>query len=359
MSRSYRKTSIKDVARKAGVSTTTVSCFVNGREAVCGPQTAERIRQAIAELHYTPSSLTRGLRHGATRTIGVCLLSPHDPSLRFGSVFFDRLWRGVVAGADGSDYSLLHYSDSVRNGTRCDALLDGRADGVLLMSADVERAEVLSRAGLPAVLTNRAGPIPDGCGAVCSDENQTVALALDHLWDLGHRRIAYLAGPVRAASPPEFMPEPVDDVALYRLASYERQMKLWGVLDPALVAYADAWWDEKGRIASEIARLYALSDRPTALVCGSDLIALAALRAVQTQNWRVPAQLSVVGVDDLSEARSAPVPLTTVRVPIEDVGREAVSNLLRLMDGQPLIACRSVLPVCDLVVRASTARVPR
>src|SRR5689334_9970529 len=116
--RRFRKATIKDVAQHAGVSTTTVSYFVSGRESVCSPDTAQRIREAIETLHYTPSSLTSGLRQQSTTTIGLCMYHPFDVELVFGNPYFERLLRGVMYQADVEKYALLHYPFHIRSATR-------------------------------------------------------------------------------------------------------------------------------------------------------------------------------------------------------------------------------------------------
>lgn len=357
--RAYRKSSIKDVARLAGVSTTTVSYLMNGREDVCAPETAARIRTAITELQYTPNSLTRGLRQGATRTIGVCLYSPLDPEIRFGNLFFEQLWRGIVRETDVIDHSLLHYPLSVREGSHSDGFLDGRVDGLLFHGLDDARAEKVIRAGLPAVVLTRSVDLPDGCGTVYADEGQTIALALDHLFALGHRRIAHLAGPVVPNPDVDPIQKKADHIALARLSAYSSQMRQAGHYDPRLVGYADSWRDAAHKVGKIVAAWRALPDPPTAVVCANDALAAAVVAAASTIGLSVPEALSVVGIDDSPEARNAAVPLTTVSVPIEEIGREAVRCLLRRMNGEPAEACRVALPVTDIVIRNSTGRCHR
>jgi DNA-binding LacI/PurR family transcriptional regulator len=343
--RPFQKASIKDVARRAGVSTTTVSVFVNGREDVCAASTAERIRRAIAELNYTPNSLSRSLLRGATRTLGACLYNPLDHEVRFGGEFFERLWRGIMRETDVADYSLLHYPVGVRTGSAVEAFLDGRVDGVLFHGGHDERHGKVARAGMPVVLLTRSRELPDGCGAAYADEARTVAVALDHLRGLGHRRIAHLAGPRTAA-----------DVALWRLEAFVEQQRARGEFDPALLWHADAWRDDSGeKAAAAVAAWRSLPEPPTAVFCANDALAVSLMKAASASGWPVPDGLSVVGVDDSAEARQAPVPLTSVAVPVEEIGREGVRCLLRLMDGEPAEACRSALPVTDIAVRGSTA----
>src|SRR5579862_7113749 len=164
--RQFRKATIKEVAARSGVSTTTVSNFVSGNTNVCSLETAERIREAITALQYVPSSLTRGLRQRAARTIGVCLPNPLDPGVSFGYSFLARIWRGIVQAADLADYALLHYPASIRESESGSVFLDGRVDGILLSTGDNVRAEQLAAAGMPTILLTRSLDIPEGCGAV-------------------------------------------------------------------------------------------------------------------------------------------------------------------------------------------------
>lgn len=355
MPRVFRKPSIKDVAQRAGVSTTTVSYFMNGREDVCAPETAERIRTAIADLQYTPNSLMRGLRRGATHTIGACLYSPLDPELLYGTAFFERLWRGIVRETDAVDYSLLHYPMSARAGKNSDAFLDGRVDGMLFHGPDRARAARVIQAGMPAVVLVRSQDLPEGCGAAYANEVQTVDLVIDHLLSLGHRRIAHLAGPARLYPNPDTGNDEPDETAVLRLAAYTTRMEAAGYYDPTLIAFADSWRDLENRAASFVATWKAMPDPPTAVFCANDALAIAVLSAAVALRISVPETLSVVGVDDSAEARAAAVPLTSVAVPVEEIGRESVRSLLRLINGEPAEACRVALPVTEIVVRGSTA----
>jgi DNA-binding LacI/PurR family transcriptional regulator len=356
--RQFRKATIKEVAARAGVSTTTVSNFVSGHKNVCSSETAERIRQAISALHYVPSSLTRGLRQGASTTIGVCLPNPLDSDVSFGFFFLERLWRGIMAQADVENYSLLHYPRSVRYDTSISAFLDGRVDGILLHAHDNARAVHLTAAGMPTVLVTLSLDIPDGCGAAWADEAQTVDLALQHLWSLGHRRIAHIAGPVgaRAVGPAgatDARNAGGADIAIQRLDGYSAWMRERHAYDPALIAYAQGWAAPQADPFLQTWR--SLKQPPTAVFCANDAQALDVIAAAQRLGWRVPEALSVVGVDNSHEARDCDPSLTSVEVPMDAVGREAMRALLRLIRGAPIEQCRVALPVTDLIVRRSTA----
>jgi len=249
-----RKPGIKDVALRAGVSTTTISCFLNGNTSVCAPETAKRIRAAVDELQYVPRALSYGLTRGSTRIIGVCLHSPLDHELRFGRQFFERIWRGIIQETDATNHSLLHYPLHVRTGSSTEVFMDGRVDGVLFHGDhELARAAEVARAGVPVLLLTKSRGLPSGCGAVYANEQQTVTLAMEHLYSLGHRRIAYLAGPVDGY-PQMDIPERTSDPATLRLTAYIGTQKMAGVFDPALVGYANSWQDDQGKVTPIVTR---------------------------------------------------------------------------------------------------------
>lgn len=343
--RRFQKATISDVAQRAGVSITTVSVFVSGRESVCSPKTAERIRSAISDLHYTPSLLVSSVQGRATTTLGVCMSSPLDPNLTYGNFFYERLWRGVIAQADQEDYSLLHYPVSFRESGRIDAFLDGRVDGVLYHSrahaAADDRPVRLIQAGMPTVLLTRSHDLPEGCGAAAADEFCTADLGLSHLWERGHRRIAHIAGPIGLGA----------DIALGRLEAYRAWMQERNAYDPVLEAHAGGWHDE--HVAEIITFWMSLPVPPTAVFCANDALALSVISVIRAQGGSVPGDLSVIGVDNTA----AEAGLTSIEPPNEMIGREAVRALVRLIQGKPLEECRVLVPVTNLMVRESTAAI--
>lgn len=356
--RRFRKATIKDVALRAGVSITTVSRFVSGFEDVCSAETAERIRSAVSTLNYTPSSLVSGMQKQTTATLGVCMFNPLDQHVAYGGLFFERLWRGILSEANQRDYSVLHYPGSVRDGARCEPFLDGRVDGVLYHAhtRGNTRPARLAMAGMPTVLLTRSLDLPEGCGSAYADESGTADLALSHLWSLGHRRIAHVAGPSEEAADLERQTE-VDDIAVQRLEAYRAWMQRRGVYDEALIAHARGW---TGAHVPEIAAAWAaMPEPPTAVFCANDLLALAVIAEAQRRGLRVPEELSVVGVDNSNAARDSGIPLTSVEVPVEEVGRQSVNALFRLMQGAPIEECRIALPVTEIVVRSSTGPLSR
>jgi LacI family repressor for deo operon, udp, cdd, tsx, nupC, and nupG len=322
----YKKSTIKEVAALAGVSTTTVSYFVSGREDVCSAQTAERIRKAVAELHYTPSSLVVGMQKSTQRAVGALISSPWDPDVDFAGFFYERIWKGIYEEADRVDYSILRYAANVRYSDKAETFLDGRVDGLLFHDhvVDNDRPEKIANAGLPIVLLTRSINIPDSCGAVYSDGVALMRLALDRLSELGHRRIAHLAGPVGLAS--------VDDIAVERIRGYEIWMNGHGGYDPALLRSTDAW--HGADVIAHLEEWRSLDNPPTAVLCANDDIAVSAIEAARQIGWIVPSELSVVGIDNSSDPRVLSFNLTTIDPHIDRVGSEGLKCVLNIIGGE-------------------------
>jgi DNA-binding LacI/PurR family transcriptional regulator len=346
--RAFKKSTINDVARHAGVSTTTISYFVNGRTSVCSPETALRIRDAIDKLHYTPNSLTKGLRQKRTNTIGVCVLNPLEPGLQYGASYFEQLWRGILHQADAERFSLLHYPSAVRdNRDEWDVFLDGRVDGVLFHSGHDLHVRRVAEAGMPIVVIDSARNLPEGAGSAYSDARGTANLALAHLWDLGHRRIAHIAGPLDAGRG-----ENPGDLAVRRYEAYLEWTRSRSVLDLDLVGWAGSW--ERISDSGFIDRWNSLLDPPTAVFCANDALAIAFIDHIKRSGSDVRGRYSIVGIDNLESARVSDPPLTSVQVPVEEIGRQAVRSLLGVLRGCPLDQCRVAVPVTEIVMRQST-----
>jgi LacI family transcriptional regulator len=377
------KCTIKEVASHAGVSVATVSGLVNGNERICSASTAERIRRAISELHYVSGPTVRGASHKATRTVGVCVENSCDvqPGWDARNGYHERVWRAFIREADIADYALIHYPASVRRGESSDAFLSGRIDGLLFGARRTDdRPHALVEAGLPTVILNRASNLPAGSASVCTDEYDTASLALSHLWDYGHRRIAHLSGPVmlplvgyggeippkRCSSAHAFDPEAVpSDVASRRCEAYIAWMAGRRAYDPALLAFGCSWMygDAEDALASWLSN----DAPPTAIWCGNDDLALEVIHVARSRGLDVPRDLSVVGVDDRAVAAEASPALTSVDIPAELLGREGMRLLVRLMDDSDCDddvfgVQRRIpisIPVTNLVVRSSTAPVAK
>lgn len=310
-------------------------------------------------LQYTPNSLTRGLRKAELVTLGVWMQYPPEDDLAFGTMYLDQLWRGIIQQADIENYSVLRYPHACPVAPTGEAFLDGRVDGVILHDHNNTCAEYLIKAGMPAVLIDREHGLPGGCGAAYMSQADLVNVALSHLWNLGHRRIAHIAGPVGERAHGAESPHVAsafgwpDHVAVSRLDSYCDWMKTRGQYHPDLIGYAQAWSAPQ---ADEILKRWiSLEKPPTAVFCANDDQAIDLMGAAARLSVNVPNDVSVVGVDDSLNARSHAPQITSVRIPMFQVGQGAVRALLRLLNGAPIEECRIEVPGTQISARQSTA----
>lgn len=326
---------IRDVARRAGVSVGTVSNVLNERGSV-NAATAELVRGAIAELGYIRNDAARQLRAGRSRGIGLVVLDVANP-------FFAAVARGAEArAAEDGKVVLLGSSehDVRREEAYLELFLEQRAAGVLLSPAagDDAGAERLVAAGIPVVLVDR--PSRTGIASVTVDDEQGGYLAVSHLLARGRRRIVFVGDPTTTLQ--------VRD----RLSGARRAV----AADPGAtldVLPAAEMTVLAGRAAGE--RLRDRPDRPDAVFAANDLLAVGVLQALtMLSDIRVPDDVAIVGYDDIDFAAAAVVSLTTVRQPAEALGRTAADLVLRQAAGPLAPEDATVRFHPELIVRAST-----
>jgi LacI family transcriptional regulator len=328
--------SVKDVAARAGVSLGTVSNVLN-RPAQVSDQTRRRVLAAIDELGFVRNDAARRLRGAGSRTLAYVVLDAANP-------FFTDVARGVQDAADTAGL-VLYLCDSGQGIARQNAYLDlleqQRVLGVLITPLDPHdpRISTLSGRGMPVVLVDRvAGP---GLCSVSVDDVLGGELAASHLLETGHRRIAFIGGPRRIGQ--------VAD----RITGAERAIAAVGTGE-LLVMETETLNIAEGRRAGERLAGLPASRRPTAAFCGNDLVALGLLQQMVHLGIRVPADLAIVGYDDVEFAQAAAVPLTSVSQPRHLLGRTAAELLLAEANGDPGHEHRQVVFSPELVVRAST-----
>ena len=309
---------IGDVARRAGVSTATVSRVLAG-VGRARPETQERVLEAARELGYRPSGVARSLKLRTTRTLGLIITDIENP-------FFPQLVRAVedVAREHGFALLLCNATDDLdREASYLDLLVDRRVDGVVIAVSGLgaRHREWLAEPPLPVVLVNTvAAGLPHS--AIASDNVDGGRQAAAHLLDLGHRRLGVLtAGPRNADAPA-------------RVAGVRRALEERG-LDPDTIAIVV---DEPGVGGGEAALCRLLDEAPgtTGVVAYNDLMAIGAMRAIRASGRAVPGDISVVGFDDVAIAAYTDPPLTTISQAIGDLGRWAVERLVeRIAAGEP------------------------
>ncbi|WP_432562050.1 LacI family DNA-binding transcriptional regulator [Kineococcus sp. SYSU DK003] len=329
-----RPPTILDVARAAGVSSATVSRVVNGTPSV-NEVLAERVRATVRELDYVPSGTARSLSSGVTRTVAMLV-----PDL--GNPMFHQVFQGLHTAAAADGYLVLVADSQEDAGKEAVLVRDARkrCDAAVLCAprmGDAELADVL--AGLaPAVVVNRESGVPGVCSVSVDYEAGIVAVA-EYLISLGHRRLAYLAGPSRSAS------QRARERGLARIATQHP-----GV---AVVQLPCGSTMEDGYQAWPAVEASGAS----AVMAFNDVVALGLLGRLGEQRVRVPEQLSVTGFDDIMFARFSSPSLTTVSVDLPGTGRVVWATLRAAIDGQAARPSTVFRP--QLIVRGSTGVAPR
>ena len=330
--------SIKDIARAARVSHSTVSRALRGSPLV-NPKTAARIRRIAEKLGYLPSALGRSLKTRQTMTLGVVVNTIADPVMA-------ELVAGIQEVANRAGYSILlaeSHAEPERELRAVRSLLEHRVDGVLAAASRVgpEYRSLLEPIGVPIVLINNQHPQPYR-HAVSIDSLPASLAITEHLIALGHRRIAYIGDRYGYQTDWE------------RYTGYAEALRAHGIeLRPELAVKGD------GMIAGGIEAMSALLElrhRPTAVFCYNDLTAIGAMRAIRARGLRIPQDISVAGFDDLFFSADTYPPLTTVRQPKRLMGAMAAEILLKVMAGEE---CEQDIRVPgELVIRESTGPPP-
>jgi alanine racemase len=349
MERRRPRPRIADVAREAGVSKTAVSFAFNSPERLSA-ETAIRIREVAGALGYRPNPVARMLTQRQTMTLGV--LTPQALAVIFSNPFFALFSEGVAHAAEDLGYE-LHFISPLHGSL---ALAVGRStvDGVVAIGLSAEHPEVeqVRDTGLPMVLVD-ADDLPEHSSVVVDDESGARAAA-EHVLALGHREVLVIAieGPVTASGEPART-----GVTERRLRGYRAGLQGAGVhlFDDRVVAGRSSI--DGG--SSAFQRAWAMGLRPTAVLCMSDAIAIGAMRAARELGLRIPGDLSVVGFDDIDLAAHVDPPLTTVHQPIRQKGADAVRLLLAEVAQRGAAHPEHIRLETRLIVRGSTARVPR
>jgi DNA-binding LacI/PurR family transcriptional regulator len=307
--------SIKDIAKAAGISHSTVSRALSDSPLVKA-ETKARIQRLAREMGYSPDARARSLVKGQTRTVGVVVTTIADP-------FVAEVVQGIESTAHDHDYTVILCSSSAepeREIAAVEMLRSKRVDGVIVTSSRVGALylEHLERIGAPIVLINSHSENSGRYTYSVSVDNQHGGhLATAHLIQLGHRRIAYISRPSDFSS------------NLERMAGYRQALDEAGLaFDPALVVPGTGHADG-GETA--LPALLALDEAPTAVFCYNDMTAIGLLHAAREVSLQIPQNLAVVGFDDLLLSSYVCPPLTTVAQPKAEMGQRAFHMALDLM----------------------------
>jgi DNA-binding LacI/PurR family transcriptional regulator len=341
---------LRDVAARAGVSTSTVARVVHSNGYVA-EDTRERVEAAMREGGFRLNAVASGLKRRRSTTIGTLL---HET---LPNPFFAEVALGIEHGASEHGYNVLVYNagglaDHERAGV--EAFLSQQVEAIIFAKPlDARNVELAHRAGVAVVEVEK--PLFAGGGTVLVDNYVGATAATRHLIELGHEHVGFIGEPARD-EPSDG--RPVDRVVNERLAGYRDELTRHGIaLDESLVVvgdYAsDAGWPSLRTGYDYMTRLIEQHPAVTAVFAGSDLLASGALQALYERRIRVPDQASVIGFDDTYAKHLAP-PLTTVRQPMFEMG-EAAAKLALHLAGAKRRRRREVWLQTELVARSSTA----
>ena len=328
---------IAEVARRAGVSVSTVSHVVNGTRKVA-PGTAHAVQAVIDAVGYRPNVLARSLKTASSRSVGIAISAIANP-------YFSDVICAVEAECARLGM-MVFLSDTQDDPQRELAVVTAfdqrRVDGVILApSADPERRALayLRAARLPCVLVDRTpDPSFDQVGV---NNREAMRALVAHVAGFGHRRIGYVGG------------HPGFATTLERIEGYRAGLQLAGVsFDPSYLVTGSATTASASEATSA---LLSLADPPTAIVAGNNMATIGAVRAIRSRGLQVPADVSVVGFDDFEWADCFEPRLTLVAQPCEEIGKRAASLLIERI-ANPSGAPQSVRLEARLIIRDSCAR---
>jgi DNA-binding LacI/PurR family transcriptional regulator len=306
---------VKDIARKAGVSHSTVSRALHGSSLIA-TESIERIQQIANEMGYSPSAAARALKTNRSQVLGVVLSSVEDP-------FFSEILQGIEGGVQGSGYSIFiaaAHRDPEQKQEIVQAMVEHRVDGVIICSTSFSEKQSgqLLRHGVPLVVINNQ-TAEDFRYSIYHDDVDGSRQVTRHLIELGHRKIAYLGNSLSGRT------------TLDRLAGFRQEMESAGLPIPADYVYEIPGSEpEKGELVAE--HFINLTDRPTALICFNDMIAIGVLKSLQQRGIRVPEDLSITGFDNIVFSNYTNPPLTTFDQPKKFIGQKAAELILNLLD---------------------------
>jgi len=331
------RATIREIAELAGVSIATVSRVVNGREDV-SPETRELVQRVVRERGYTANRNARGLSAGKTGLIGATVPMLHH-------AYFSYILAGAAEGLYEQDMRLVlspTMHEHHREVSLLERLMHGTTDGavIILPEESSDELEQLLNHGYRFVVIDPLLPLNERIPAVSAAHAAGADQAMKHLLSLGHTRIAAITGPRGWKATED------------RRRGYYAALAAAGIMPNPELEVESNFEIAGGAVAAE--QLLALPEPPTAIFCFNDNMAVGAMQTARKRGVGIPEDLSVVGFDDLEEAEIVTPALTTIRQPLAEMGRIAVSLLMRLLDNQRLEALHVELGT-RLVVRESTA----
>ncbi len=340
-----KRITIKDVAKRAGISYQTVSRVINNKPDVSA-KTRQRVLEVIEELNYRPSMAATSRANPKTQIMALAI-SPYNEFLLYeGDPHLLRIIHGIDQALKVQNFSLLLSTIHYTNDGKIESRLLNRqlADGVIIRLSMKDRgktAKLLADKGYPVVVLGYSEH-PD-IPSIRSDDEHGGFTQTQHLLALGHKRLGIISGPTD------------DPATAKRWEGHERAMFTSG-FDPSSTPIVPGdYTDDSGYEA--VATLIKTHPEITAIAAFNDMMAIGAIKWLNEQGIKIPEEISVVGYDDINDAQLQAIPLTTIRIPSLDEGQRAAKILFDLIDNRPVNSRRCILPV-HLITRKSTA-IPR
>jgi LacI family transcriptional regulator len=332
------RATLKDVAEAANVHISTASRALNPEtQHTFTAEVVERVRKAARKLDYRAHAIASSLRTRRSNAIGVVIPDLLNP-------VFPPIILGIQETLNKEGYEITIASvgnDAARHAAVIEGMLSRQVDGLILATAmlkDPALTDLISR-NIAVVMVNRRDD-KSRAPSVVTDDERGIALAVEHLYSLGHRDIAHIAGPQTFST------------GVTRLRGFVGAMAGKGlIVDPSRIVYADSYAREGGSRAA--VQLLAHKTRPTALVAANDLLALGCYDVLKSMGMHCPADLSITGYNDMPLVDMVSPPLTTIRIQHHQIGTEAAKLLLRRFE-EPLSPIVDVVLHAELIVRGST-----
>ncbi|RIK29132.1 MAG: LacI family transcriptional regulator [Anaerolineae bacterium] len=305
---------IKDIAKEAGVSHTTVSRALRGSSLI-SDETTRRIQETALTLGYLPSAAARSLKTNRSQALGIIVSSIDDP-------YFSEILQGIEEIAQANHYSLFiaaSQRDAERESVIVQAMRQHRVDGIIICSTpfSAERSQQFSKYDIPIVMINNQAAEEYRYSIYHDDMDGSRQIAR-HLIELGHRRIAYLGNSSSGRTTQD------------RLAGFHYELQASGLPLPNEYIYETPGSEpNKGELAVD--HFLQLANRPTAIVCFNDMLAIGVLKSLQQRGFRVPEDISITGFDNIVFSNYTNPPLTTFDQPKRFIGQRAAELILSLL----------------------------
>ncbi|MCK5086673.1 MAG: LacI family DNA-binding transcriptional regulator [Melioribacteraceae bacterium] len=331
---------IKDVAKKANVSTATVSHVVNNKGRI-SPETTKKVLKTIKELNYHPSRSARGLVSQKTGNIGFIVTNNHFLKTE---AFYTRIFLGVEFEAHKNEYYVLLTtigSDFKKGDALPRFILEQSTDGIIIAGKIPELLlETLCQYNIPLVILDYI-PKYFECSSVLIDNVRGGFLATKHLIDYGHKNIAFISGEISHSS------------ITGRLRGYKQALKEAKIkINNNLIETNDEYLSrQNGYDAAE--KLFKKNKNITAIFSGNDTIAIGAMQYLKDNNYNIPEDISLVGFDDVETDLLLDPPLTTIQVPKIDLGIEGLQLLVNIINSENKMIKKIIVPV-EIKLREST-----